>query len=130
MVTKTSPDMKRRILLSAATLCVLCAGTLACSATYAADRLGAQWQVAAANDWNSLSDDQKRLLANQRDRWDSYPPQRRERLLRGVQRYESLSPEQQAEIRRAHRRFARMSPQQRRRLRQEYRRVQRRSMRR
>jgi len=112
--------MKRQTLLYVAALCTLCIGPLASAPVHAADQLGSGWQVATADSWNSLTDDQQRLLANHRERWDSYPPQRRERLLQGVRRYQSLSPEQQAEARRAHQRFARMSPEERSRLREQY----------
>ncbi len=112
--------MNRLTALQIAALILLCAGPLTSTPAHAARPLAQGWQVASADDWNSLSDDQKRLLARHRDRWNSYPPERRERLLQGVRRYQSLSPEEQEQARRARRRFERMSPEQRNRLRQEY----------
>ncbi|MHB8455055.1 MAG: DUF3106 domain-containing protein [Acidiferrobacterales bacterium] len=112
--------MNRRIALHFAVLILICAGPLTSTPVHAARPWAQGWQVASADDWNSLSDDQKQLLEKHRDHWNSYPPARRARLLRGVRRYQSLSPEEQARARRARRRFKRMSPEQRNRLRREY----------
>ncbi len=80
------------------------------------------WQVAAADDWQTLNEEERRLLGPHRGRWRGYTPEQRERLRQGVQRYRELSPQERERVRRQRERFESLSPEERRELRERYRR--------
>ena len=54
----------------------------------------AEPQSAPAVSWNSLSAEQRQLLADFESRWSQLPPQRQRSLARGSQRWLTMPPEQ------------------------------------
>jgi hypothetical protein len=79
-----------------------------------------RWQLAASDDWQNLSDEERRHLGPHRGQWRHYSPDQRERLRQGVQRYRSLSPEERERVQRQRERFESLSPEERQRLRERY----------
>src|SRR6202012_3595153 len=53
----------------------------------------------AAVPWNSLSQDQQRLLSRMSGQWDQLPPQRQQALANGSQRWLGMSPDQRQQAR-------------------------------
>lgn len=78
--------------------------------------------LAAADDWQNLSDEERRLLNQHRGQWRSYSPEQRSRLRQGAERYRSLSPEERERVRRQRERYESLPPDERRDLRERYRR--------
>ncbi len=94
---------------------------LAASADLSYDPLTAlSWQVAANDDWNSLSEQEQTLLKKYRRDWNSYSPEQKARLREGVERYQNLSPAERQDVERERDRYETMSPQERRDLRDKY----------
>jgi hypothetical protein len=115
----TGHDMNHRHLpLLFAALCLL---PLAASAAQRDNPPAtASWQVAANDDWNSLSAQEQKLLKQHRRKWDSYSPEQKARLRKGVKRYQNLSPEERQDAERGRERYETMSPEERRNLREKY----------
>ena len=113
------PDMNyRRTPLLLVALCLL---PLAASAGHPHDSASiASWQVAANNDWNTLSEQEQKLLEQHRRDWNSYSPEEKARLRDGAERYQKLSPAERQGVEREKERYETMSPQERRKLREKY----------
>ena len=78
------------------------------------------WQVAANDDWKSLSEQEQKLLKQHRRDWDTYSPEQKARLREGAKRYQNLSPAERQDVEREKQRYETMSPQERRNLREKY----------
>jgi len=74
----------------------------------------------AQNDWNNLSDQEKQLLKDHRQRWDKYPPDYRSRLRQGAERYQGLSPEERERLQRSREQYKNLPPQEREQLKRKY----------
>lgn len=73
-------------------------------------------------DWQSLTTEQKNLLAPLASRWNHLLPKDRERFLLVAEQYPVMRPEQQARIRERLGQWAEMQPEQQQRIRENYRR--------
>lgn len=82
------------------------------------------WQVAANDDWKSLSEQEQKLLKQHRRDWNSYSPEQKARLREGAKRYQNLTPAERQDVEREKERYETMSPQERRDLREKYNRSQ------
>src|SRR5690606_9173130 len=74
--------------------------------------------------WESLTSEERKLLARHAERWSSLTPEQQQRLVRGARRWANMTPEQRE---RAQARFARwkeLTPEQRERARRAWRRYQ------
>jgi hypothetical protein len=78
------------------------------------------WQVAASDDWKSLSEQEQKTLKQHHRDWNSYSPEQKARLREGAKRYQKLSPAEQQDVEREKERYETMSPQERRNLREKY----------
>ncbi|OGI43298.1 MAG: hypothetical protein A2150_06645 [Candidatus Muproteobacteria bacterium RBG_16_64_11] len=74
----------------------------------------------AQNDWNQLSEQEKQLLKDHRNRWDKYPPDYRSRLRQGAERYQGLSPDERERLQRGRERYKTLPPDERERLKRKY----------
>lgn len=77
-------------------------------------------QLFAQNDWNNLSEQEKQLLKDHRNRWDKYPPDYRSRLRQGAERYQGLSPEERERLQRGREQYKNLPPQEREQLKRKY----------
>lgn len=87
---------------------------------YDAPTATSSWQVAANDDWDSLSEQEQTLLKKYRRDWNSYSPEQKAQLREGVKRYQKLSPAERQDVERERNRYETMSPQERRELRDQY----------
>lgn len=74
----------------------------------------------AQNDWNNLSEQEKQLLKDHRNRWDKYPPDYRSRLRQGAERYQGMSPEERERLQRGRERYKTLPPEEREQLKRKY----------
>jgi hypothetical protein len=70
--------------------------------------------------WNSLSQDQQRLLSRLSGQWEQLPPQRQQSLASGSQRWLGMSQEQRSAARQRFNQFQKLPPQRRQMLRQRW----------
>jgi hypothetical protein len=77
-------------------------------------------QAGAAVPWNSLSQDQQRLLSRLSGQWEQLPPQRQQALASGSQRWLGMSQEQRGAARQRFHQFQQLPPQRRQQLRQRW----------
>jgi hypothetical protein len=96
---------------------VLSAGVcLPVRAQVAAAGASAPQAGAAAVPWNSLSQDQQRLLSRVSGQWEQLPPQRQQALASGSQRWLGMSQEQRTAARQRFNQFQQLPPQRRQQL--------------
>ncbi len=74
----------------------------------------------AQHDWNNLSEQEKQLLKEHRNRWDKDPPDYRLRLRQGAERYRNLNPEERERLQRGRERYESLTPQEREQLKRQY----------
>jgi hypothetical protein len=74
----------------------------------------------AAVPWNSLSQDQQRLLSRLSGQWDQLTPQRQQALASGSQRWLGMSPEQRTQARQRFGQWQQLPQQRREQLRQRW----------
>ena len=63
--------------------------------------------------WQSLSPDERNILAPLGDKWNTFPPERQARMLERAQQWKSLPPDQREAIRQRIDQWQKMTPQQR-----------------
>jgi hypothetical protein len=81
----------------------------------------AEPQSAPAVSWDSLSAEQRQLLADFESRWSRLPPQRQRSLARGSQRWLSMPPEQRQQAGERFKRWKSLDADQRKAIRERYR---------